>query len=76
MSYPIYLENTEGTSNKFYEIDLDGCTVNCRYGKIGDGGNTTSKDFDSEEKAEKHATKTVNDKRKKGKDWTLYNFSN
>jgi predicted DNA-binding WGR domain protein len=63
---PRYFEFVEGTSNKFWEIKLEGTTVRTRYGKIGTGGQTTVKDFDSSEKANKEYDKLVNEKTKKG----------
>jgi predicted DNA-binding WGR domain protein len=63
---PRYFEFVEGTSNKFWEIRLDGTSVRTRYGKIGTGGQQTLKDFDSDEKANKEYDKLVNEKTKKG----------
>jgi predicted DNA-binding WGR domain protein len=65
-SSPRYFEFSEGTSNKFWEIKLDGTAVRTRYGKIGTGGQQTLKDFDSDEKANKEYDKLVNEKTKKG----------
>jgi predicted DNA-binding WGR domain protein len=63
---PRYFEFVEGTSNKFWEIKLDGTSVRTRYGKIGTGGQQTLKDFDSADKANKEYDKLVNEKTKKG----------
>lgn len=65
-STPRYFEFVEGTSNKFWEIKLDGTSVRTRYGKIGTSGQQTLKDFDSTEKANKEYDKLVNEKTKKG----------
>ncbi len=65
-STPRYFEFVEGTSNKFWEIKLDGTSVRTRYGKIGTSGQQTLKDFDSAEKANKEYDKLVNEKTKKG----------
>jgi predicted DNA-binding WGR domain protein len=65
-SSPRYFEFVEGTSNKFWEIKLDGTAVRTRYGKIGTGGQQTLKDFDSDEKANKEYDKLVAEKTKKG----------
>lgn len=65
-STPRYFEFSEGTSNKFWEIKLDGTSVRTRYGKIGTSGQQTLKDFDSDEKANKEYDKLVNEKTKKG----------
>ena len=61
-----YLECTEGTSNKFYEISLAGTSVHSRYGKIGDGGATTTKEFGTAAEAQTFMDKTVKEKTKKG----------
>ena len=65
-SSPRYFEFVEGTSNKFWEIRLDGTSVRTRYGKIGTSGQQTLKDFDSDDKANKEYDKLVNEKTKKG----------
>jgi predicted DNA-binding WGR domain protein len=63
---PRYFEFVEGTSNKFWEIKLDGTSVRTRYGKIGTGGQQTLKEFDSTDKANKEYDKLVAEKTKKG----------
>jgi predicted DNA-binding WGR domain protein len=63
---PRYFEFVEGTSNKFWEIRLDGTSVRTKYGKIGTAGQQTLKEFDSSEKANKEYDKLVNEKTKKG----------
>jgi predicted DNA-binding WGR domain protein len=65
-SSPRYFEFVEGTSNKFWEIRLDGTSVRTKYGKIGTAGQQTLKEFDSDEKANKEYDKLVNEKTKKG----------
>ena len=65
-STPRYFEFVEGTSNKFWEIRLDGTSVRTKYGKIGTAGQQTLKEFDSDEKANKEYDKLVNEKTKKG----------
>jgi predicted DNA-binding WGR domain protein len=65
-STPRYFEFVEGTSNKFWEIRLDGTSVRTRYGKIGTSGQQTLKEFDSDDKANKEYDKLVNEKTKKG----------
>ena len=61
-----YFEFVEGTSNKFWEIRLDGTSVITRYGKIGTAGQATTKAFDSKAQAFKELDKLVNEKTKKG----------
>jgi predicted DNA-binding WGR domain protein len=59
-------EFSEGSSNKFWEIELDGSSFTTRYGKIGTDGQTSLKEWDSEEKAQKEYDKLVAEKTKKG----------
>jgi predicted DNA-binding WGR domain protein len=59
-------EFVEGTSNKFWEISLDGSSFSTTYGKIGTSGTTTQKDWDSDEKAKKEYDKLIAEKVKKG----------
>jgi len=61
-----YFEFVEGTSNKFWEIRIDGTSVITRYGKIGTAGQATTKAFDSKPQAFKELDKLVNEKTKKG----------
>jgi predicted DNA-binding WGR domain protein len=61
-----YFEFSEGTSNKFWEIRLEGTAVMTRYGKIGADGQETMKEFDSDAKAKKEYDKLVGEKTKKG----------
>lgn len=61
-----YFEFSEGTSNKFWEVRLEGTAVMTRYGKIGADGQETMKEFDSEAKAKKEYDKLVGEKTKKG----------
>ena len=61
-----YFEFSEGTSNKFWEVWVDGNQVLTRYGKIGAGGQTTVKDEGSPAGAQKLHDKLVGEKTKKG----------
>jgi uncharacterized protein (TIGR02996 family) len=61
-----YFEFSEGTSNKFWEVSLDGNSVRTRYGKIGTPGQQTIKDFSSKGDAQKELDKLVAEKTKKG----------
>lgn len=56
----------EGTSSKFWQIDLDGSTFTVTYGKIGTAGQTQTKSFGSAAEAEKEHEKLVREKTKKG----------
>jgi uncharacterized protein (TIGR02996 family) len=59
-------EFSEGTSNKFWEIELEGSAFTTTYGKIGSEGQSTTKEFDSPEKAKKEYEKLIAEKVKKG----------
>lgn len=59
-------EFSEGSSNKFWQIDLDGTSFTTTYGRIGTDGQTTMKEYDSEEKAKKEYDKLIAEKVKKG----------
>lgn len=61
-----YLEFSDDKSHKFYEVTLDGVEVTIRYGRIGDGGNTSTKVYATEEQAKTEATKAITGKVKKG----------
>jgi predicted DNA-binding WGR domain protein len=66
----VYLECVEGNSSKFYEMSLvnDGAnySVNSRYGRIGSDGSTTSKSFDTFDKANALYAKLLKEKQAKG----------
>ena len=60
-------ENKSGEASKFWEITVDGSTINIRFGKIGvANGQTTVKEFDSNEEALAQADKLIKEKTKKG----------
>jgi predicted DNA-binding WGR domain protein len=59
-------EFQEGTSNKFWEITLEGTSFTTTYGRIGTDGQSSLKEYDSEEKAKKEYDKLVAEKVKKG----------
>ncbi|MCL2325918.1 MAG: WGR domain-containing protein, partial [Proteobacteria bacterium] len=59
-------ELIEGTSSKFWEIELTGSSFTTTYGKIGTSGQSATKSFDSDEKARKEHDKIVAEKVKKG----------
>ncbi len=63
-----YLECTEGSSNKFYEIVFNekDSSVFTRYGPIGKDGVSATKNFKSKEEARKFYDKTLQEKLKKG----------
>ena len=59
-------EFSEGTSNKFWEINLDGSKFTTTYGKIGAKGQTTLKEFASPDEAKREYEKLIAEKTKKG----------
>jgi uncharacterized protein (TIGR02996 family) len=59
-------EFAEGTSNKFWEITLDGASFKTTYGKIGAAGQTTLKSFGSPAEAQREHDKLVAEKVRKG----------
>jgi predicted DNA-binding WGR domain protein len=59
-------EFSEGSSNKFWEINLSGKSFTTTYGKIGTSGQTTIKTWKSEAEAKKEYDKIVAEKVKKG----------
>jgi len=61
-----YFEFVEGSSAKFWAVKVEGSTFFTRYGKIGTPGQTTQKDYDSDDKAQAEANKLVAEKTKKG----------
>lgn len=61
-----YFEFSEGSSNKFWEVWIDGTKLMTRYGKIGAGGQTTVKDEGSPAGAQKLYDKLVREKTGKG----------
>lgn len=63
---PRYFEFSEGSSNKFWEVSVEGTVLKTRYGKIGAAGSTTVKDFGTAEKVQKEYDKIVGEKTKKG----------
>jgi len=59
-------EFSEGTSNKFWEIELSGTSFTTTYGKIGTSGQTTLKEFKSAVEAKKEFDKLIAEKTRKG----------
>jgi predicted DNA-binding WGR domain protein len=59
-------ELKEGTSNKFWEVDVEGSGLTVRFGKIGTAGQTQTKSFPSEEKAKAERDKLIKEKTGKG----------
>jgi len=59
-------EFSEGSSNKFWEIRVEGSSHTVRFGKIGTDGQTKTKDFGSAAAAKVDADKLIAEKTKKG----------
>lgn len=54
-----YFEYVGGNSAKFWEVSVSGCDVTVRYGRIGTNGQTSTKSFKDDEKANQHAEKLI-----------------
>lgn len=59
-------ELVDGTSSKFWEIDVEGKSTTVRFGKIGTNGQTQTKSFPTEAKATAERDKLVREKTGKG----------
>jgi len=57
---------SEGNSNKFWEVAVDGSEVTVCFGRIGSQGQTNVKSFPDAAAARKHADKLIEEKTKKG----------
>ncbi|SFH92653.1 DUF4132 domain-containing protein [Planctomicrobium piriforme] len=60
------LEFSDGSSNKFWNIELNGTEHTVTFGKIGTSGQSQTKNFGSEDEAKKSYDKLVAEKSKKG----------
>lgn len=61
-----YLEFSEGTSHKFYAVEVLGTTVVIRYGRIGTEGRREEEHFPDAEAARKFAEQKVTSKKRAG----------
>jgi predicted DNA-binding WGR domain protein len=61
-----YLELSEGTAHKFYEITREATQLTIRYGRIGDVGQMQQKKFADTAAAQAEAEKKIREKRKGG----------
>jgi len=59
-------EFSDSTSNKFWEVDVKGKTLNVTFGKIGTKGQSKPKDFTTPEKAKAEMEKLIKEKMGKG----------
>lgn len=60
------LHYQDGTSDKFWNIEVSGKSFTVTYGKSGTAGTSNTKKFDSNEACLKEANKVINEKLKKG----------
>ena len=61
-----YFEFTSPTSNKFWQIELNGKSHTVNFGRVATSGQSQTKRFADEEKAEKSYEKLITQKLKKG----------
>lgn len=61
-----YFEFVDGSSSKFWEIWMDGNAVTTQWGRIGTTGQTKTKTFADEAKAQKEYDKLLAEKTGKG----------
>ncbi len=61
-----YLEFSEGSSHKFYEVAVEGCELRVRFGRVGEAGQGQTKTFPTPERARAEADKKLREKRRKG----------
>jgi DNA ligase-1 len=59
-------EFSEGTSNKFWEVSVNGREVTTRWGRIGTEGQSKTKTFSDAAKAQAEADKLIEEKTEKG----------
>lgn len=59
-------EFVQGTSNKFWEIDVQGSSVTVRFGRNGTNGQASVKNFQDIAAAQKHVEKLIAEKTGKG----------
>lgn len=57
---------SDAKSHKFWNIDISGSTFTVTYGKVGAAGQTQTKSFASDAKAQAEADKLIREKLKKG----------
>ena len=60
------LEFVQGSSSKFWQIEVNGSEVHIHFGRIGTSGQFVTKSFPDETAAGKHAEKVTREKLAKG----------
>lgn len=61
-----YVVATSSTGGKFWEVEVEGCDVRTRYGKVGQTKKWSTKTYSSEEEALKQGTSALRKKMNKG----------
>ncbi|WP_347253066.1 WGR domain-containing protein [Leminorella grimontii] len=61
-----YLIQQDGTSNKFWQIETDGCTQLIHWGRVDTKGRSSEKEFSDSQSCKKDAEKLIAQKLKKG----------
>src|ERR1700722_19903442 len=61
-----HFEFQEGSSSKFWDVELNGTCVTTWWGRIGTAGQSKEKDFGSDSKAQNEYDKLVEEKTGKG----------
>jgi predicted DNA-binding WGR domain protein len=61
-----HFEFVEGSSSKFYAVEVAGESVRVPFGRIGTAGQTQTKQLADAAEAQKHAEKQIAQKLKKG----------
>ena len=61
-----HFEFISGSSQKFWEIGLEGKSVTVRFGRIGTRGQSQTKSYTDESKARREADKLIQEKLRKG----------
>ena len=61
-----YLEFSDGKSNKFWKLSIQGCTTIVTFGRIGTPGQTDTKVHNNEAAARKFADTIEAEKMRKG----------
>ena len=59
-------EFVDSKSSKFWQVSVQGATVQTQWGRIGTAGQTKSKDLGTANKAQNEADKQIRSKVKKG----------
>lgn len=61
-----HFEFVSGSSSKFWEVVVNGCSVTVCFGRIGTAGQEQTKEFADGVAAQRHADKQIAEKLRKG----------